>query len=97
MLSTGETMTDLGVLTAARKEAEQYLCGPTSCEWCAERQIGFENGALWAAGRLPTRDEIAEVMIAVSPDAAHVTNDEREWYLRDADAVLALITRHLEA
>lgn len=54
------------------------------------------KAAAEAIERLPSRDEIADAMIAVNPDyeSFRVTEAEREAYLRDADAVLALIREH---
>lgn len=62
-------------------------------------QAGGIARALASAGLLarplPTRDEIARAMWDVSPDAdkpwPRADGPERNWYLRDADAVLKLL------
>jgi len=89
-------MSDLGVRTAARKEAEQYLCGDEFCEGCLERRIGFEDGAVWAAGRLPTRDEIAEMLYETCWGDMLSWEDDKEMFYDYADAVLALIQSRME-
>lgn len=100
-------MTEIDALGVAREKALEHLCAVTERdeEWVNKSSYctGFQHGALWGAqwalDRLPSRDEIADAMIAVNPDyeAFLVTETERDVYLRDADAVLALIKESLES
>lgn len=49
----------------------------------------FGWGAKWVAGRLPSRDEIAETLRESASNRAH--DDFRDYFDAQADAVLELI------
>ena len=60
----------------------------------------FEAGAVWVAGRLPSRDEIAEALFGEYGCACGYALEnhsplEREDSYRGADKILALIREHV--
>ena len=84
-------MTADDLRTRAREAAEGY-CGTNTIEIET-----FIEGALWHASTLPTRYQIAEVLWnrANRWDPAmmpfnHLSSVECEYWMKDADAVLAL-------
>ena len=90
-------MPPIDVRPAAQAEAEKrFIAGVTDDAYTVRQERRqFTNGAQWAVGKLPTREEIAE--------AAHKADcgctgglEHNEPYFAQADAVLALIQKQYE-
>lgn len=90
------------VREAAEKEAQREFA---HVEFSMTHPIAFMRGAVWVAGRLPSRDEIAEALHDALPENMNGTC--YQWPARCverdgpcvglADAVLALIREHVTA
>ena len=70
------------------------------CGWASDDAAwyrhGFAHGAVWVAGRLPDRDELAAAVLYADtclPDAPNVADQVADI----VDAVLALIQERLTA
>ena len=102
-----ESLSD-AVREAAQGEAERKVAAVREeCGWASDDAAwyrhGFAQGAVWVAGRLPSRDEIAEAIHDALPDNMNGTC--YQWPARCverdgpcvglADAVLALIREHV--
>lgn len=90
-------MTADDLRTRAREAAERRFFDDETGTWCVAPDEAFVAGALWHASTLPTRYQIAEVLWnrANRWDPAmmpfnHLSSVECEYWMKDADAVLAL-------
>ena len=99
-----ESLSD-AVREAAQGEAERKVAAVREeCGWASDDAAwyrhGFAQGAVWVAGRLPGRDEIAEALFGEYGCGCGYALEnhsplEREDSYRGADKILSLIREHV--